>query len=371
MLQQPGQWREIVESYRIAGVAPYVLNVHASPTDLRQWLKAFVWGWRAGLGLLGSFVLEVARRRVEQGEAALRVFSNARFALLGYEYLFPIWLAYALQSRAIRVVAAQERFFHCLLPGWPVIVDDYFVHGEAAQQRLARNEFACITRTYPAGDVRTEWLTNPSNYEGFPSGYDHLTLVLDWPSTPDPAEDRQLHTACWANNKLFYRDIFHLAVRFPKCFFLIRGKNADWLDIPDFDDIRQEMKALSNVAVNADYSQQRIAYTLASKADSIVARFTSFIDQALAVGKPVIVHDISANGGPLVSSLVSYEPYFPLATDRETLFKLYARVVETGDVMSLVKRHEMVKHFYSWPPPQEGFRAHLHSRLQGLLRENA
>jgi hypothetical protein len=372
VLRQPGQWRsEMVEGYRIAGIAPFVLNLPAPTVDPRQWLKAFLSGWRAGLGLLGSLVVEVARRRVDRGVAALVVFLNARLALLGYEYLFPVWLAYALQARGIRVVATQERFFHCLLPGWPVIIDDYFVHGEAAQQRLARNEFACIARTYPAGDLRTEWLTKPLNYDGFPPGYDHLTLVLDWHSTPDLAEDRQLHTCSWANNKLFYRDIFQLAARFPKCFFLVRGKNADWLNIPDFNDIRQEMNALPNVSVSADYSQQRIAYALASKADSIIARFTSLGDQALAVGKPVIVHDISANGGPLLSSLLSYEPYFPLATDRDTFFKLYARVVETGDIMSLLNRHEMVKHFYSWPPPEKGFRASFHSRLESFLREKA
>ena len=119
------------------------------------------------------------------------------------------------------------------------------------------------------------------------------------------------------------------------------------------------MNALPNVAVSVDYSQQRIAYALASKADSIIARFTSLGDQALAVGKPVIVHDISANGGPLLSSLLSYEPYFPLATDRDTFFKLYARIVETGDIMSLQKRHEMVKHFYSWPPPRRRFSSGL------------
>jgi hypothetical protein len=372
VLPPPGPWRsEVLEGYRIAGIAPYVLNISAPLVDPRQWLKAFISGRRAGLGLLGSLILEVARRRVEQGVAALLVFSNARLALLGYEYLFPVWLAYALQARAVRVVAAQERFFHCLLPGWPVIIDDYFVHGEAAQQRLASNEFACIARTYPAGDVRTEWLTNPLSYERFPGGYNHLTLVLDWHSTPDLAADRQLHTCSWANNKLFYRDVLHLAARFPKCFFLVRGKNADWLDIPDFEDIRREMKAIPNIAVSVDYSQQRIAYALASKADSIIARFTSLGDQALAVGKPVLVHDISANGGPLVSSVLSYEPYFPLATDRDTFFKLYARIVETGDIMSQQERHEMVKHFYSWPPPEEGFRASLHSQLESFLKEDA
>jgi hypothetical protein len=363
---EEGAW--VMDGYRAAGVTPCVLNIPPSPNSVQAWLRTILAGRGQGLGFLASIVVEIARRRVTRGLTALEAFPRARVALLGYEFLFPIWLAYALQARGVRVAATQERFFHCLLPGWTIIMDDYFVQGEAARERLLKNKYACIGHIHVVGDVRSGWVTRGvRRHAGFPSGYDHATLVLDWDSTSDPVLGAELHTNSWANNKLFYRDVFDLARRYPRNFFLIRGKDTNWLNIPEFEAERAEMAALTNVAVNSDYSRPGIAYELAEAADSIVARFTSLGDQSLAAGKPVVYHDISANGGLLIGSLLGAHPAF--ATTRETFISLYERVMTSGDVMSAAERSEMMRYYFARPPVTGSIKDEVLRTLEGFLAD--
>jgi hypothetical protein len=358
----------VINGYRAAGITPCLLNVRPSPNSLKAWLATMLIGRRQGLGFFASVVVEIARRRVVRGLAALEAFPRAHVALLGYEFLFPIGLAYALQARGVRVVATQERFFHYLLPGWTIVIDDYFVQGEAARERLTKNKYACIGHIHVVGDVRSDWLTRGvRRHAGFPSGYDHATLVLDWDSTPDPVLGAELYTNSWANNKLFYRDVFDLARRYPRNFFLIRGKDTNWLNIPEFEAERAEMAALTNVAVNSDYSRLGIAYELAEAADSIIARFTSLGDQSLAAGKPVVYHDISANGGLLISSLLGAHPAF--ATTRETFISLYERVLTSGDVMSATERSDMMHYYFARPPATGSIKDEVLRTLEGFLAD--
>ena len=121
---------------------------------------------------------------------------------------------------------------HSMLPNWTLILDDYFVYGEASRRALRKSPFAIISKIHVVGDLRAAWLLRGvSRHAGFPAGYEHATLVLDWHSALDPADDARVTTACYKNNKLFYRDIVALARRFPRSCFVIRGKDAEWLKL--------------------------------------------------------------------------------------------------------------------------------------------
>jgi hypothetical protein len=328
---------EVMERYRDHGIAPYMLQVpplHRSPS---KWLAAFVRDARMGLGPVASCLVEVALRRVQRGIAALDAFKNARLALLGYEYLFPVWLAYALQVRNVRVVATQERLMHSMLPNWTLILDDYFVYGQASRRALRKNPFAVISKIRVVGDLRAAWLLRGvSRHAGFPVGYEHATLVLDWHSALDAADD-----------KLFYRDIIALARRFPRSCFVIRGKDAEWLKLDTFFQIRDDIAATPNIVINSDYSEPLVAYSLAAAADSIVARYTSLGDQCLAINKPVIYHDGSVNNGPLVLSILDFTPYPVMVTTFDSLVTQYSRLVSDGHYMSPEETKGLADFFFS------------------------
>ena len=299
----------------------------------------------------------------------MAAFPNARLALLGYEYLFPVPLAYALQSRGVRVVATQERMMQCLIPGWTAILDEYFVHGEAARDAIGKNPLARINVVHPIGDVRvSEFAADRSRPRLAPTGYDHVTLVLDWHSEGEAAENAQHPTNNWANNRLFYRDIIALARRFPRSYFILRGKNADWRKIAEFTDICAEMDALPNIAVNDDYSRPLVSYELGIAADSVIARYTSLGDQCMAIGKPVIYHDAAMNGGPLVRSIMDFDRYPVIATDSESLSRLYERVIAHGQCMPEEERSAFAARFFNAPLPDDGPKAALMARLETLAR---
>jgi hypothetical protein len=339
---------EVLERYRDHGIVPYLLQVQPLSRSPRRWLASFKSGARMGLGPIGAFLVALGLLRIEQGIAALASFKNARLALLGYEYLFPVWLAYALQVRNVRVVATQERLMHSMFPNWTVILDDYFVYGEASRCALRKNRFAVIGKIHVVGDHRAAWLSRkPLPDVGFPAGYEHATLVLDWHSAPTADEDARITTACYENNKLFYRNIIALARLFPRNCFVIRGKNAEWLKLKAFSEIHDGMAATPNIVINSDYSEPLIAYSLAAAANSVVARYTSLGDQCLAISKPVIYHECSANNGPLVRSILDFVPYPVMVTTFEALVAHYSRIVSEGSYLSPEDTNHLANFFFS------------------------
>ncbi|MBI1201371.1 MAG: hypothetical protein GC182_02550 [Rhodopseudomonas sp.] len=365
--------RETVDqSYRKAGIVPLYLAIPPLGGGPGRWIAALKRGRAAGLSLSAALIVEILRARIERARASLRPFGNARMALLGYEYLFPVWFAYALQANGLRIVASQERLLQAFLPDRAIIIDDYFVHSEAAREALQANRYACIGAMHVVGDVRTEDLARPvARHDGFPPGYDHATLVLDWHSDADPAQNAQNTTNNWANNISFYRDILRLARRFPRCCFVLRGKNAVWVDLPALADVRAEVGSLPNVTVSTDYSRPYIAYDLAAAADSIVARYTSLGDQCLAAGKPVIYHEGTVTECLLASSIVDFSPYPIMAHSAAELEALYTRVVETGDTMPPEARADMIGRFFAPPQPTAPAKTAMRAKLLEFLAEPA
>jgi hypothetical protein len=203
-------------------------------------------------------------------------------------------------------------------------------------------------------------------HSGFPQGYDHATLVLDWHSDPDSASSAQHTVNCWENNRLFYRDVMELAKRFPRSCFVIRGKDAVWLELQAFADIRHEMDSLQNVTVSHDYSRPLAGYALAAAADSVIARYTSFGDQCLAAGKPVIYHDGAVNGGPLCGSVQNFAPYPIMVTHFDALFYRYSRVVAYGDAISDTDRSALISAFYTRPSKENGTKKSVLEILENM-----
>ena len=364
-----GLRESVLASYREAGLTPHILDMPPLSDGSGRWLKAIMSGWRRGTGLLASILLETVRGRVARGVAALGAFPNARLALLGYEFLFPPWLAYALQAKGVCVAATQERLMQCYLPGLTLVLDEYFVHGEAAAEKLAGSPFVCIDHVHPVGDVRAFELLRNSQCESFaPQGFKHVTLVLDWHSERDAVESAQHPTNCWANNKLFYRDMIALARQFHQSFFIVRGKNDDWLTIPEFEDVRRDMEQLPNISVSRDYSRPLVSYELAAMSDSVIARYTSLGDQCIAVGKPVIYHDGAANSGLLVKSVFDFGGRSIMVTNGVALNKLYGRLMEQGNLMPEDERVALARRYFNAPLPPGGAKAAVAARLEALVQ---
>ena len=311
-----------------------------------------------GLGLL-LFALTAHRHYRD----AVSPFTSARLAIVGYDYLFPKSLAVALQSRGIKVVAAQERFIQTFYPQFAAIFDTYLVTGPRVVRHLTESPFCHIGELKALGCPRADLLAEAmatATPETVPR-----VLVLDFHSPPHADDSRLNPISNWENNKAFYRDILRLARRFPKAHFTIRGKDDVWRTLPFFEDVVSEMESLPNIKISKNFIMLNESYRLAAGAVFILARHTSLADEALALGRPVLFHDYAQNWPTLVSSLFDYDNYPVFAHDYQTMESRLGRVLAGEDFMPAADFQRLREEYYC--AGQGPVRERLLSELRALL----
>jgi hypothetical protein len=94
----------------------------------------------------------------------------------------------------------------------------------------------------------------------------------------------------WRSNKLFYEHLIGLCRDFPCAFFLLKGKNTDFKQLPFFKEIITQFRALPNLLILEDLDLWTPFNSVAA-ADIAFARHTSLADEMLALGKPIIFDD--------------------------------------------------------------------------------
>jgi hypothetical protein len=229
----------------------------------------------------------------------LRVFTQARVALVGYDILFPRPLALALESRGIKTIACEERTIHSCLEA-SFILDTYLC-GSPFFGELQRKYNVGIARQFvPVGLVRSDLLHRykndplPPEIAGRVNGR-KIAVVLDYVSIKDPEVNRVCPIVNWRANRAFLEDILKLSRTFPDTFFIFRGKNADWLEIPALQDLVAAVRASDNIAVDTVYTRPHESYRLCVHADIVIAKYTSLGVECLSFGIPVLFYDYLPN----------------------------------------------------------------------------
>ena len=258
---------------------------------------------------------------------------EARICLVGYDYMFPRILSLALERKGIRTVATQERFIQSFYPFARYIFDTYCIIGPRVRENLTTALETDIKHLVEIGGIRFDLLHEYRKVAPpAPAGRTRV-LALDFHSYPDPLCHCGDIDMNWDMNKEFYLDMIRLAVRFPGLDIVIRGKNADWLDIPAFREVREVIAALPNIRVDADYSRLNISYELAAASDLIIAKHTSLADETLAAGIPTLFHDYAGANAGFVSRLHDYRPYPLFVTSYDALEARVGSFLETGRIM--------------------------------------
>lgn len=312
--------------YREHGLHHAVLG-RCAPTRLAGYAAA---GLLACAGRAGALFASLGRPRADAlGQllyvmvayrrhlAALAPFRRARLAIAGYDFLFPRTLALALQSRGIRVVAAQERFLQPFFPNFTAIFDLYLVTGRRVAERVAANPLCRIGTLRAIGCARRDLLASDAPRTG--ARENARVLVLDFHSPKTREESRLTPSINWESNRAFYQDILRLARRFPQARFTIRGKNDDWCALPFFAATLAAMTRCGNIEISHDYATLNASYHLARDADLVLARHTSLGDEAMAEGIPALFHDYAPHCPKLAARLFDYDGYPVFAHDYETL----------------------------------------------------
>lgn len=297
------------------------------------------------------------------------MFVNLKVMLVGYDILFPKYYSIACYLKNIKVVAIQDRFVLAWTPIHMVIADYYFVYGEEASKEIIGNDKCDVENIYEVGPVRSdmilesEKLNNELLKERKIGEFRKVILVLDFHSATTVYENNLLHVNHWENNKRFYEDIINIAKNNEDCFFLIKGKNHDFLKLKIFSDIIKKIKKASNIYIITNYKKWT-PYVCAATADIAIALHTSLGDEMLAAGKPVIFYDYS--GFP--SHFFKYNGFPVIAYSyNELVIKL--RDAINDDLMDKSQFLMLRKKYYSLPC-EKNIKHKINEKLEDILLGN-
>lgn len=315
-----GEQKLVESEYRLHSIQPHFLELDGQ-RNASAWLEhltRFLAKVSGKHRLAKAAILAIAALRFENYRAAMAPCRDARIAVFGYDVLIPSMAALALQSFGIHVAALQERFINPFYGTSALILNTYFVHGEAIVERINQDPYQAIDKVIVTGDPRRGRIAQhrkdaaAERRERFRE-FRAVCLVLDYHTNPDPLADPFHFWTDAPSNLLYFSHIADLAELNNDCAFVIRGKDSCWLKLAEMAPAKDRFAALDNVFIDDRYDVYDRSYALAAMADVVVARYTSLCDQCLAEGIPVLIHDPLPNGGRLISAWHDYAPH-PILT---------------------------------------------------------
>lgn len=236
-------------------------------------------------------------------------FKQAKLALIGYDMLFPRHLSLALESEGIKTIATQERYFSSTFyKNWCFIIDTYLVGSKYVCTILNKDSGKVVNSCINVGLNRTDTLFAISNDKKFSkTDEEKMVAVYDYHSCLSEEQNNWAVNNNWQANLSFYKDIIKLAKYFSDVKFVIRSRDTAWHQLEFFADIRKEINDINNLECNLDYSHAGIQYELAMQSTFIIAKHTSLVEEYLAFGKQVVIHDYFHNASKTYSRISNYD----------------------------------------------------------------
>lgn len=256
--------------------------------------------------------------RAARYEAGLRqAFPDVRLAILLYDIQTPMELLYALRRLGVRSISNHERPQIGLVPYLPLVADHLMVESEFFCKALSVSEFAHVIECHPVGLWRSDALIEYG--KALRSSSRPIVLVL--PLTPSHAISQAAQPSELSRDgfRHFFNDILSLAEHHPESDFVIRMKSSQWIKSRDFVQQIARLKNLTNIEIGDDYEEPMEAYRLCAQARVVIAKYTSMVDEALASGIPVVIHDYTHNRHPGACSMSKHIPGEFFAHDFEEL----------------------------------------------------
>ena len=174
--------------------------------------------------------------------------------------------------------------------------------------------------------IKTDKYKKSANNKNSLSNFSFNCLVMDYPSNSSWYENGRHDILSWRMNKIFYEIILGLAKRYPQINFLIKSKNYKWIDIHFYKKIVDTINQEKNISILNDKINLS-ANELINFADFAIAVTTSFAEEMLSLGKPVIIYN-SYGGHP--KKIFNYGERI-LASNFEEISKKINLIIEDHD----------------------------------------
>lgn len=270
---------------------------------------------------------------------------RAKIVLLGYEYLFPVELAFLFSINNIKVCASQERFIEAFRPFVYYILDCYLVSGIAVIDKGLKG--CSIKETIPVGLVRVDKIFKYERENFRKTKYDDikrekkLILALDYHLPESKIEDFNRKVAKIDEIREFYSSLLNLALRYPTISILIKGKILNSYQSPFISDIVEKINVIDNISI--EYDIEKIdPYLIAEKADLTIACHTSLGDELLAAGRKVIFYEAT----DYLDTCFNYDNLPIIVKDYDDL-RLQVEKCISGEYLNKEIIKEIQSRFYS------------------------
>lgn len=276
--------------------------------------------------------------RVEDTSRQIRErYPEVRLAVLAFEMQVPPYLAMSMRKAGIRTASLQERPAIAFDRAATTIVDTLLTASQYISHQVQRSETMAVDHTVPTGMWRCDLVyqarrsATPPTIRAAQERGQRVVLVL--PYHAETSALRATDPICTSIESVrhFLNDIIDLARDQRDAHFIIRGKDAAWVDDPRFQETIGRLDETPNAEVNRDYESFNVTYGLAAHCDLIIAKPTSLVDEALALGIPCLLHDYTHNSSDYAREQLPYLPRELWALDKDDLrSKVRSQLVDDG-----------------------------------------
>ena len=304
----------------------------------------------------------------------LEAYPSLKVALIDYEVLCPKPLLLAFESRHIKTVAAQERFIGGFNTTAGTILSDYLCGSEYVAEVMKKSSAYSVVRYLPVGQYRSDHLvaarqSSPPQVLQVPitQGCKVITALgfgthMDWHrSQSDPWLN-------WRAHRQFLEDLIRLSRDIPNAFIIVRYKEIDWLSLPVFSEVVQEIEFSANMLISMDYEKPFFSYDLCAKSHLVIAKHTSLGDECLAAGIPVLFHEYTHNAERLLADAFDYSPARIMCFNYQELLER-SKIILSGDPHTMTPDYEYLKRVVYGGLVDGKVRERIHAHVESLLSE--
>jgi hypothetical protein len=259
--------------------------------------------------LLVFFRVVVLNLKFHAHQKDLLKFNNLKIVYIDYDMLCPKSLLMAFESSEIKTLATQERFVFLFYKTATVFLSHYLVPSSYSKEVIQQSRNFLIDNLIPLGQYRSDEFFHEfpnSSMNEFSKNFKKNILVLGHHCDMDWEDSQSNPILNWKAQVHFLDDILSLAKEFVDSLFILRYKTINWLDLEFFTQIKERLFECKNILISEEYSISFYSYYLVQKADFIIGKQTSLMDEALSIGKPVLMHDYTHNIKSIIGDTFDY-----------------------------------------------------------------
>lgn len=302
----------------------------------------------------------------------LEAFPDLKVALIDYEVLCPKALLLAFEAKGIKTVAVQERFNGTFFSsGATIILNTYLCGSKYAAEIMEKSPFFHVDHYLPVGQYRSDYLVKarqspPPILEAPIAQGQRIITALGFHTQEDWHNSQSDPLLNWTAHRHFLEDMVRLSKEIPRVFIILRYKTVDWVSLPVFAEIVQEIESMENMTISMDYGTPFFSYDLCAHSHLVIAQFTSLADECLAVGIPVLFHEYSHNTERIMADAFDYSPAKIMCFNHQELLER-AQAILSGDPHSMTPGYEYLKSIVCGGLGDGKVQERIHAHIDSLL----